>query len=40
MTNEPCPNCGTYRTWRDGLLEACEHCGDDETEPIDPEDVP
>lgn len=37
---EPCLNCGTYHTAINGLLQLCLTCGDDETEPVDPEEVP
>jgi len=35
-----CPNCGAERPEEDGVLRRCIFCGDDETEPVDPEDVP
>lgn len=37
---ERCPNCGTYRTSVDGILQKCAYCGDDEAMPVDPGDVP
>lgn len=40
IITEPCPNCGTYRTWEKGVLLECPYCGDEETEPVDPKDVP
>ncbi len=35
-----CPNCGSYRTMEAGVLQACGHCGDEETEPVDIEKIP
>jgi hypothetical protein len=40
VENEPCPNCGVFRTRKDGVLHACSSCGDDDTEPVDPAEVP
>jgi len=37
---EPCPNCGVFRTTVDGVVQKCAHCGDEETEPVDPDEVP
>ena len=29
---EQCGNCGTYRAVRNGIIEKCPNCGDDEIE--------
>jgi len=37
--DEPCGNCGTFRTVRNGVIEKCRNCGDDDIELVAVADV-